>query len=600
MSRITEQSIQELNNRADALTLVGEYVRLEKKGGRYWGLCPFHNEKTPSFSVEPDRKFFYCFGCGKGGGLVNFVMELEKISFPEAIELLAKKVGLELVYEGGGAEKKDEGERNESLRRLEQQAELNERVAGSFRYFLTNTEAGSFTREYLKERGVSDEIAEKFRLGYAPADRSWLFNFLTTKGYSEGFLAQTGLFSKKNPRSAFFADRLIFPIADRQGRTVAFGARLLHGEGPKCPVISATNLNFGRRSENLFALDLALAQMRKTKEAYICEGYMDVMALHQAGIINAVAPLGTSFTEEQAKLLRRWVEKVYLVFDSDTAGINAAVKGVITCRKLALSCSVLTITEGKDPADILRDSGVQALQKAMKCFINDFDYLVDRARSRFDMHDTEGLAQAVAFLFPYLETLDSEVSRNACVGAIADAFGVERLAVQSDFSKRQAGQRPERSSDLGKAKSAIKLNDELFLLMAVLVNRGLYPRLRSELSPEDIDDSRAKELFVALEECFRNEADDLDSLISRIKDEELISFVLARVASDAFTENAERLVSDGITRVKKRDLEKRRASILLQLRSAQREGDKTLNHDDLLSEKMHIDAELKRLKDVHE
>lgn len=595
MSLISEATIQEVNARADALAVIGDYVRLEKKGGRYWGLCPFHNEKTASFSVEPDRKFFYCFGCGKGGGLVNFVMELEKLSFPEAIEQLAKKLGIEIQYEGGEAPRREDG----AAERLSRLAELYSRVAGSFHHILKKTEAGAFVREYLASRVVTDETAERFRLGYAPADRSWLYRFLTKKGYSEEFLATSGLFSKKNPKSAFFADRLIFPIADRRGQTVAFGARLLHGEGPK--YLNSAESDLFKKGENLFALDLAMEEIRKTKEAYICEGYMDVIALHQAGVHTAVAPLGTAFTEDQAKLLRRWAERVYLVFDSDEAGRNAAVKGVLTCRKVALPCAVVTVEGGKDPADILRDRGEEALQKAVKCFINDFDYLVDRARALFDITDSEGLAHAVAFLFPYLETLDSEVSRDACVGAIADAFGVDRTAVSNDYAKRSEPRRESRLANAAPARADIRMNDELFLLLAVVVNRSLYPKLRASLSPEDIDDPRAKELFVALEECFRNESADMDGLLGRIGDEDLKSFVLARGTSDAFLVNPERMVADGIARIKQKSLERRRSEILIRMRVAQKgQGGAGKELEELVSEKMHIDAELDRLKDVHE
>ncbi len=595
MSLISETTIQEVNTRADSLAVIGDYVRLEKKGGRYWGLCPFHNEKTPSFSVEPDRKFYYCFGCGKGGGLVNFVMEMEKLSFPEAIETLAKRLGIEVQYEGGDLPRREDG----AAERLERLAELYSRVAGSFHHILVKTQAGSSVREYLASRAVAEETIARFRLGYAPADRRWLHRFLSKKGYSDDFLASCGLFSKKNAASAFFADRLIFPITDRRGRTVAFGARLLHGEGPK--YLNSAESELFKKGENLFALDLALPEIRKTKEAYICEGYMDVIALHQAGVGTAVAPLGTAFTEDQAKLLRRWAERIYLVFDSDEAGRSAAVKGVLTCRKVALPCAVVTVEGGKDPADILRDLGPEALQKAVKCYINDFDYLVDRARALFDITDSEGLAHAVAFLFPYMETLDSEVSRDACVGAIADAFGVDRAAVLNDFSRRSEPKRDNRLANAAPARADIRMNDELFLLLAVVVNRNFYPKLRASVSPEDVDDPRAKELFVTLEECFRNESTDMDAFLERLTDEGLRAFVVAQSASDKFSGNPERMVADGITRIKQKSLQRRRSEIIIRIRVAQRgQGAASKELAELVSEKMHIDAELDRLKDVHE
>lgn len=612
---IPESFIQDLLDRVDIVDLIDGYVRLKKAGANYSACCPFHNEKTPSFSVEPDRKFFYCFGCNKGGGLVSFLMEVEKLSYPEAVEALAKKLGIPVEYEGEGAPRRDTSEQD----RLEQLSELYRRVAVSFHHILAATESGSDARAYLERRGISEEMVRKFRLGYAPADRSWLFKFLVKKGYSEEFLASSGLFSQKNGRSSFFADRLMFPIADRRGLTVAFGARLLHGEGPK--YLNSSESDLYRKRETLYAVDLAMPEIRRTKEVYLCEGYMDVIALHQAGVANAVAPLGTAFTEEQAKLLRRWAERAYLIFDSDEAGARAAVKGILTCRAAGLSCAVVDVAAGspasagfkdpsdletlsgfKDPADILRDAGAEALQKTVKCFINDFDYLVGRARSSFDMSSAEGVAQATAFLFPYLETLDSEVSRDGCVGAIADAFGVDRAAVRRDFLNRHAAVREKAQGPASSgARPTVRMNDELFLLIAVVVNRSLYGKLRAALSVEEVEDPRAKELFIALEECFRNDSDDMDALLARLGDEELRAFVIEKSASEAFTIQGERLVADGISRIKAKRLERRRAEIVLALRTARNEGggiERAL--DDLLSEKVHIDEELRRLKEDHE
>ncbi len=598
MSRIAESTIQEVDDKADALAVVGEYVRLEKRGGRYWGLCPFHNEKTPSFSVDPDRKFFYCFGCHKGGGMVSFIMELEKISYPEAVESLAKKMGIPVVYEGDASPRKAP----ESESRVEQLAELYRRVAISFNHLLLSTEAGAPAREYLKNRGVNAEMIQKFRLGYAPRERAWLFRFLRKKGYSEAFLTGCGLFSAKNPRSSFFGDRLMFPIADQRGRTVAFGGRLLAGEGPK--YLNSPESELYKKRETLFAADLALPEIRRSKEAYVCEGYMDVIALHQAGLNTAVAPLGTAFTDDQARLLRRWAERVHLVFDSDDAGQRAAVKGILTCRANGLACTVVDIAAGmdgtaKDPADILKDVGPEALQRNAKCFINDFDYLLKRGRILYDINSSEGKAQAAAFLFPYLETLESEVSRDSCVGAIADAFGVDRGAVSRDYARRKEPKRSE--SRPGAGTATIRMNEELFLLIAVAVNYQLYPQMRASLSVEEIDDPSAKELFITLEECYRNDSVGMDALLSRLTDDALKAFVLEKGATGEFANQPERLVADGISRIKAKRLERRMAEIVIRLRVARNVGHGAERElDDLLAEKVHIDAELRRLKEDHE
>jgi DNA primase len=610
MPYIAETTIRELNDKLDAVSVVNDYVRLEKRGGRYWGLCPFHNEKTGSFTVNPDMKWYHCFGCGKSGSVIDFVMEMDKLTFPEAVEQLAKRMGIEVAYKSSGRGGADA----EREREQDQVFELYRRVAVSFHHFLVEKPEGAAAKQHLVSRGISKEMIERFRLGYAPANRDWLYRFLTEKGYSAEFLASSGLFSRNHPRSAFFWDRLIFPIADRQGRTAAFGGRILSGDGPK--YLNSGESGGYKKRETLYAIDLALPEIRKTREAYVAEGYMDVIALHQAGIRNAVAPLGTAFTDEQARLLKRWAERVYLIFDTDEAGQNAAFKGIMTCRKNGLESFVVALrpegpaeTEAggpasKDPADVLKNFGPEALQKAAQYAINDFEYLIGRSRSLFDFSTSQGKFRAAAFLFPYVRTVDSEVSRDSCLGLIADALGVERRAVTSDFLRFNRKQETGGSRDPAPvARRRISLNDELFLLIAALVNHDLYPKLRSALVIDDFDDPAARELFIALEEWFRDDMPGLDDLKERISDEELRNFVIQQGVSEAFFMNPDKLVSDGIKKIRQRRLERRLARIVMELRIAhhgqgQGEG-RDAPLEDLLSEKVHLDAELRLLKEAN-
>jgi DNA primase len=599
MPQIAKSTIQELSDKMDALAVVGDYVRLEKRSGRYMGLCPFHNEKTPSFSVNPDLKLYYCFGCGKGGTVLTFVMEMEKLSFKETVELLARRFGVPLIYEDAPGPQPDQ----EYAVRIEGITELYGRVAGSFHYWLMERPEGRAALQYIIARGISKEMIAKFRLGYAPADRRWLFHFLSGKGYSEAFLGSSMLFSSKYPQVSFFADRLMFPIANWQGKTVAFGGRLLSGEGPK--YLNSSESDFYKKGQTLFAIDLALSAIRKTKEVYLAEGYMDVIALHQAGITNAVAPLGTAFTDEQARLLRRWAERVYLIFDADTPGQQATVKALLTCRRNSLACAVVVPGKGletekegifKDPADILQEAGPEVLQSSIKCSMLDFEYLMFHSRSLFDISSTEGKAKAISFLFPYLETLDSEVSRDVAIGQVADAFGVDRLAIRHDFNRSQGAGR--HTEGLHKPPS-IRMNDELYLLMVVLLHyRLLYPEFRTKIVIKEIEDSAAKDLFIAMEECFAHDESGMSDLLSRINSEELRNFVIQRSASKEFTVNPEQLVRDGIKKIKRKGLERQGKAILTQLRlkkdTAQGYGDSHngIGLEELLAEKKQLDTEL--------
>jgi DNA primase len=625
MNFISESTIKEVTAKANILSVVGEYVRLDKRGGKHWGLCPFHNEKTPSFSVDSEKNMYYCFGCHAGGGIITFVMEMEKVSYPEAIESIAKQSGIEIIYENQSGQK-DDAHTNARKKNQEEIEELYRRVAGSFHHILMEKPEGQKALRYILNRGIEKNMIEKFGLGYAPKDRNWLFQFLTKKSYSSDFLKVSGLFSKNYPEISFYSDRLMFPIANKEGKTVAFGGRLLDGEGPK--YINSSESDIYKKRETLFAIHLALPEIRKTKEVYIAEGYLDVIALHQAGITNAVAPLGTAFTDEQAKLLRRWAEKVYLIFDNDEAGQNAAVKAILTCRNNALSCFVVNLrghnenkdefkdpadtqvpadtknlTLLKDPADILQQNGPESLQKSVKYFIVDFEYLLNRSKSLYNIASSDGKAEAAAFLFPFLETIESEIARDEAIKTIADTFGIERSAVKNDFGSRNMPKRtivksdPANSSE--KAAAPIRINEELYLLIAVFINNDLYQKFRSILSIEEVEDPRAKEMFIALEEWYRNDSMGFDDLLARIEDELLKRFILEKSASGAFQMSPEKIISDGVKRIKRKNLERRSNAIVLSLRSAKNEGSET-RIEDLMAEKVHIDAELLRLKDMNE
>jgi DNA primase len=607
VSRIAQSTIQELEHKLDALAVVGDYVRLEKKGGRYWGRCPFHGggqERTPSFTVDPDRKMYYCFGCQQGGSVIKFIMEMDKLSFPEAVETLARRFGVEIIREGGAVEEVDQ-EKNGRIQGL---VELYRGVSVSFQYFLTERAEGTAAKQYVFSREISAELVERFKLGYAPADRGWLFGFLTKKGFSEALLAASGLFSERYPRSSFFSDRLMFPIADRQGRIVAFGGRIIGGEGPK--YLNSRETELYHKGQTLFALNLAIPEIRKTRAVYLAEGYMDVIALHQAGISNAVAPLGTAFTEDQARLLARWAEQVNLVFDSDEAGQNAAVKAVLICRRNGLACRVAVpggeggAGTAKDPADILKFQGPGALQNQMKNLILDFEYLVARSRRLYDCSGSEGKARAIASLFPYLEALESEVSRDACFNAVAGAFGADRAVIINDYNRRLnqsfTGTKTPRREDAEEAPEAPRANDELSLLTLVMLNPSLYPVFRGKVRIDEVEDKAAKELFIAMEECYIREESGADALLSRIVSSSLRNYVAGKGISGEFSGNPEQLMHDGIKKISQKRLGRRLSEIAAELYGLEHKSadvGRENRLDELLVEKMHIDAELRRLKE---
>jgi DNA primase len=598
MGRISGETLDAVNQRTDIVAVIGEYTRLERRGSDWWGCCPFHNEKSASFHVVPDRKMYHCFGCGKGGGVVNFLMEMEKLDFVEAVEQLAKKVGVEVIYEGG--------QNNPNIPKdntKEQLLELYERVAGSFHWLLTESPMGEKTRAYLESRHVAPEMIKKFRLGYAPADRRWLHQFLLKKGYSREFLEKTGLFSKNYHESAFFSDRLMFPINNRKGQVVAFGGRILSGEGPK--YLNSGDLPQYKKGETLFAFDHALGEIRTSKSVIFCEGYMDVLAWHQAGVSRAVAPLGTAFTADQAKLVRSFADTVYLSFDSDGAGQTATYKAILLCRQFGFTVRVIEIKNGKDPADILQNEGPEALKKLLDYSIIDLDYLILTAGARFDTGNPEGKTRASAFVFPYIEVLESDIQRESTINRLSAAFGISEKALLSDYRNRKQPQFAKKQSGQDDTPSPkaqnIRRNAELRAVLAVAANTGLFPVMRASLSSDDFEDPDARDLFIVLEECYRTESATYESLLARCPNDGLRKLITETVMNGEFAENAQKTVEDSILLVRRNLLEKRKAHLVARmnlLRGTNADEIRTIT--EMMADKLSIDNELAKLKDMNE
>jgi DNA primase len=586
--RIPESTLSEIQNRLDIAEVIAEYVPLQRKGGRYWGLCPFHQEKSPSFSVTPDKGLYYCFGCHKGGGLFQFVMDAEKLAWRDAVELLAKKAGVEIPRSEGDDEG---GARREAF------LELHKRVAGSFHWLLSEGAHAEAARVYLASRGVSAETIKTFQLGYAPPEREWLHRFLLSKSYSEDFLAQTGLFMQgsRGGMGTLFANRIMFPIGNSRGEILAFGGRALGDGQPK--YLNSPETAFFRKGENLFGIDKAVAAIRGAGAFVLVEGYMDVLAMHQAGVANCVAPLGTALTEGQVRLLKRYAQRGILVFDGDEAGQKATMRAIEMLERQDLIAQVVELPDGQDPADFVQRGEVEKLRGFLERPTESFRHLVAKAIARREISTPEGREGVRDFLFPFVAAVSSQLRADGYLSLIAESLDAEPLAVRRDFAAWRAKEKDRsRGRPRSEAEDRTPLPGDLFLMLAVAANRGLFPLVRNGgVSISELDDDRARALYVALEESFRAEETGLDSLCARIESAELRDLVIRKAASGEFDLNQEKLVRDGVRRVRQRELRKRIDQLGAEMRRVDRESPDAMRMRELLAEKMHLDDELAKL-----
>lgn len=421
---IPERFLDELLARTDIVDLVGEYVPLTQKGRNYWGLCPFHSERTPSFSVSADKQIYKCFGCGKGGGAINFVMEEENLSFPEAVRLLAKRAGMTMP--------ESEGEGRGLRERREKLLELNRQAARIFHRQLYEPE-GRAGLDYLRQRGLSKSTLTRFGLGFAPDRWDGMLRALGELGYDKRDLLEAGLAVNNQDGRIYdrFRGRVMFPIIDVRGNVIGFGGRVMDGSTPK--YLNSPETLVYHKSRNLFALNIA--KKSKAGRVILTEGYMDTIALHQAGFDSAVASLGTSLTAEHAQLLSRYFKHAIISYDGDGAGISAAQRAIPLLEKAGLKVKVLRVKGAKDPDEFIKAYGPQAFAKLLDQSENQLDYRLEQIRDKFDLEDD---AQRVAFLqeaAAMLSTLPSPVEREIYGGKAAQMARITPQAMGQEVQK---------------------------------------------------------------------------------------------------------------------------------------------------------------------
>ncbi len=485
--RYSDDIIEEVRQKNDIVDVVSQYVKLTRKGSSYFGLCPFHNEKTPSFSVTPGKQMYYCFGCGAGGNVFNFIMEYENYTFGEALKHLADRAGVELPQIEYSKAVKEKAQQKAEL------LEINKQAAQYF-YYQLRTEKGRQGLRYLTGRGLSEETMRKFGLGYSDKFSDGLYRYLKGKGYKDDRLRESGLFNVDERHGMYdkFWNRVIFPIMDVNNRVIGFGGRVMGDGKPK--YLNSPETKIFDKSRNLYGLNIA----RTTRKKYLilCEGYMDVISMHQAGFTNAVASLGTALTSGHASLLKRYTQEVLLLYDSDEAGIRAALRGIPILREAGVNSRVVNLKPYKDPDEFIKNMGAEAFEERLNQASDSFMFRVGIAEGEFPMEEPQGQNRFFERCAEMLLELKDELERNLYIEAIVKKYrSIYGVSVE-DLRKRvntlalkgtpaESRFQPRSGTKEKKKRDSASDQAQKLMLTWLVTYPGIFDKVAQYLTPED-------------------------------------------------------------------------------------------------------------------
>jgi len=492
--RFPKEFIDDLRNQADIVRVIGDYVTLKKKGQNYWACCPFHGEKSPSFSVSPAKGFFKCFGCGKAGTVFQFVMEIEGSNFPEAVKTIAEKCGVALPVMANDDDAKYAEERDK------QRDELRQLNIWATEFFESNLESGEgqIALDYLAKRGISDDSRRQFRLGYAPNSWDALSGFLQKRGASKFQIERSGLVSLKDSGSGFydkFRGRLMFPILDAQGKIVAFGGRILGDGEPK--YLNSPETVLYTKGQHLFGLNYSRDAIRRQGFVILVEGYLDFLIPYQHGVRNLVASLGTALTDNQVRLLGRYARKIIVNFDPDSAGVNATKRSLELLLTEGFKVNVLTLPDNLDPDEFIRERGVEGYGKALKNSQSFMDYIVEQAIRSHDQASPAGKVETLNEILPYLKLVKDRVEMTEQVERIADRLKLDSKVVREEF-RRAVETRADRVSETAVAAQMAVKPAEKTLLAALLNHANVRRRMMRQLTEADFKQLRTAPIWKLL------------------------------------------------------------------------------------------------------
>lgn len=487
-----EEIIEEVRVQNDIVDLISEYVTLKKKGNSYFGLCPFHNEKTASFSVSQEKQMYYCFGCGAGGNVITFVMEKENYNFVETIQLLAQKRNIELPKAQYSEKAQKEIKKRQSLLNIHKD---------TGRYFYSNLqqEEGREAREYLSKRELSTEVQRKFGLGYAKGNHYDLYNYLKNRGYNDQLILESGLVIKSKTGPGCydrFSDRLMFPIFDVHGRVIAFGGRVLDGSMPK--YLNSPETILFEKNANLYGLNYA--RVARKKEIFIVEGYMDFIAMYQAGIHNVVASLGTAFTKGHANLIKRYADEVILLYDSDEAGIRATIRAIPILQAANIKVRVLHLPKGQDPDDYIIERGAESLIELGSNAVGAVTFQIQMIKTKYNIENIEQKIRFIDEVSDLIAGLSNAIEQEIYIQQVSKIYNIEADALKTEVRKQmQKEQNKNKNISINKIKNKRDINkntkaeEGYFKTQSELLQiMCLYPsvliEVKKHLLPEDFID----------------------------------------------------------------------------------------------------------------
>jgi DNA primase len=588
--RIRQDDIETVRERTDLVKVVSQYLTLKKSGhDSFSGLCPFHAEKTPSFSVSPSKAVYYCFGCGAGGDAIRFLREVEHLDFGEAVERLAKDAGVTLRYEGDSAAERRAMSRRQSLNGA------NEQAFQLYHQMLLDGREGQDARDYLTQRGIDRETIEAFGIGYAPRYPDFLLRRLA-RGSSPELLVEAGLAIKDDRGQVRdrFRGRVTFPVHDLSGRAVGIGARVLPGDrddGPK--YLNSPETPIYRKGEVLYNLHRTKSAVARSGEIVIVEGYTDVIALVRAGIETAVATCGTALGEGHFKLASRFAQRMILAFDSDEAGARAAERAYRYLEQFPLQPVVLILPEGLDPADFVRRNSGDAFRELAATAEPLVAYMLRRTVARHDLSTVEGQSGAVADALPILEGLRDPVRQREYGHALAELARVSDTSVMLALERKQAGRPVEVQQAIKRASVHERVEREMLRLLAR--SSDVYAEFAPRLSDEHFQSSQHRKLF----ETLRKADGDVRAIVASADagDDRSVAAMPALALEPLDGEATVAYAFDVWTRLQEFALKRRSASLRQRLQKMNPTSDD--GYDALFQELIAADGELRRLRERH-